>query len=183
MAQKPFCGRLIVMALFDRSGDAFSLRGDVQLRGEGFRGLFGWHGSRPSLEKAAPRLGATSSSTAAPAVAPLRAQGSALAKRALPAVVATVKPPWAEVCEKLRPHFFLRRGSQMASVPLLLSLCRVSKSKKANLARDLEKWKQKYHWTQNDVDNSKRKGVGRKAGGSEETVATRAVLEILYQKY
>ena len=186
LAQKPWCGRLIVMALFDRSGDAFSLRGDVQLKGEGFRGFFGWHGSRPTLEKAESRLAtasSSSSSTVAPVVAPLRVQGSALAKRTLPVVAATVKPSWAEVCEKLKPHFFPRRGAQMASVPLLLSLCRAPKSKKGNLSRDLEKWKAKYHWTQNDVDNSKRKGVGKKAGGSEETVATKAVLEILYHKY
>ena len=105
LANKPWGGRLIVMALFDRSGDAFTLRGDIQLKDEGFRGLFGWHGSRPSLEKAAPRLATASSGAAAPAVAPPRAPGTALAKRALPAVVATVKPSWAEVCEKLKPHF------------------------------------------------------------------------------
>ena len=71
----------------------------------------------------------------------------------------------------------------MASVPLLLSLCKVSKSKKINLARDLEKWKRIYHWTRNDVDSSKRTGVDRKPGGSPETIATKAVLEVLHSRY
>ena len=84
---------------------------------------------------------------------------------------------------EIEAHFSEWRGTQMASVPLFLKLCRVPKSKRINLARDLEKWKRLYHWTRNDVDCSKRKGVDRKPGGSPETIATKAVLEVLYSKY
>ena len=71
----------------------------------------------------------------------------------------------------------------MCSVPTLLTLLKVPKSKKSNLGRDLATWKRIHGWTVNDLDACKRKGIDRVPGGTPEAVATKAVLEVLYSKY
>ena len=96
---------------------------------------------------------------------------------------ALAKPPWNEVLQRLRPHFMERRGTQMASVPMLLALLKVPRSKRQNLARDLARWKNMRNWTVSQVDQCKRKGPTRKPGGSGEAVAMQDVLQILYVKY
>ena len=48
-----------------------------------------------------------------------------------------------------------------------------------NLGRDVETWKRRYGWSAHDIFRAKRKGP--KPGGSEEYVATSAVLQKIYE--
>ena len=89
------------------------------------------------------------------------------------------KALWEEVLQKMKPHFKELRGVQMASVPVLLQVLKVDRSKKQHLCRDLARWKSMHRWTQDDLYESKRKGLNRKAGGSSEAVATEQVLRII----
>ena len=151
--------------------------------GAQWRGVWGWPGSagmatlrrpqplQPSIAVAAKALPAAKAAPAAKAT-PAPRPGNALAKL-----------PWDRVLQELRPHFIERRGTQMASVPMLLALLKVPRSKKQNLARDLARWKKIHGWTITQIDQCKRKGPSRKPGGSAEAVATQEVLRILYGKY
>ena len=170
-------GRIVVMANFAQGCD-----GECDLYADFYpvagvrQSLLGWPGARRTFRAraapaaAAPAVGAVG--RVAPVVAPLRA-----------APVATSKPPWAEVYAKLKPNFAMRRGSLMASVPLMLTIMKVSKSKRQNLHRDLQKWKTLHNWNQSQLDACKRKGPDRVPGGRSESVATKETLQVIYGKY
>ena len=54
-----------------------------------------------------------------------------------------------------------------------------TRPKSNNLGRDVETWKRRYGWSAHDIFRAKRKGP--KPGGSEEYVATSAVLQKIYE--
>ena len=145
-----------------------------------WRGVWGWPGSmgmaalrKPVALVIAPVLLAPAPTAKAKAVALPRGRAAALPR----------KKSWNEIYDKLKGHFFERRGVRMCSVPMLLNALEVPKSKKTNLGRDLATWKRIHGWTVHDVDSCKRKGIDRVPGGTPEFVATKAVLEVLYNKY
>lgn len=107
------------MACFDSQGsDSFTLRGDVQLKGESFRGLFGWPGASLSLQRGLSSL--ENEQRARPAAEPPRRQPVQVAARRIVAVQRPQKLGWQALKTKLQRdgqlNFRRARGKLVAPV-------------------------------------------------------------------
>ena len=164
--QRVWAGRLIVLADFGKTSTAFTTRADVQLAGEEFRGLWGWPGSVPSLCFGA----AAQPQAVAPARAPRRPSGAQSAQSPVTASAPRArKMSWSQVSSTLvfRPVDSVSVAPVAGVVP------------RKKVAEKVAAGKLRHSWPDTALFKSAR--TGAKKGGSEEWVATEAVLQQLYE--
>lgn len=181
-----FCGRIIIMACFDSlSSDFFTLRGDVQLSGEDFRGLFGWHGANHSLQRG---LSVVEHEQPARQAEPLRRQPVHVASRV--AVRKPQKLDWEAFKKKLqrdgRLKFRRARGKLVAPVldvakDRLQSTCQPAKARaNYSLKRKVDDVLCRHSQWSMGVHVFKEARRAEKPGGSEEWVGVDRFLQDLY---
>lgn len=159
-----WAGRLVVMAEFDRSGEVFVTRGDVKLRGQEFRGLWGWPGASGSLR--AP-LARRRVAARVPPVARAKAAPSRQAIRA-------PRPTFADIRDRLQ--FRVVGQTRVAPVAQVLSVMGRSTS---HVGDRVERGKRRHGWPDRAVFKTARSGP-KALSGKDEWVATALVLEQLY---
>ena len=171
MDKQHYSGRLILLARFNTlSSQEFVLRGDIQLAGEDFRGLFGWIGAKSSLQRG---LSAAPDTPPAHDVAALRKEPVRFA----------AKPDWGSFkrAEQKKGNMKFRRaqGRMVAPGTDVVSACLGEKNN--NLKRKVESTLcRDRRWGKGTLV-FKAPRVGRKPGGSDEWVAIDAFLEALYK--
>lgn len=169
LATGRYVGRVIVVAIFGRSGADFATHADVRLLGQEYRGLWGWAGSRGSLSQPAalatvPKAGAARKTKAMPKEKAQAAPRKAAVSRAR---------PWGEVNSGLTYRSVLhQRVAPVAKVLELLG------KETTHVSRIVSEGKRRYSWPDTQVFKAAR--IGGKRGGSEEWVATASVLRAMY---
>ena len=174
------------MACFDSlNADSFTLRGDVQLKGDNFRGLFGWHGANPSLQRG---LSEVEREQAARQVDLPRPPPVRVVRRV--AVQRPQKPDWVALKAKLQQDGKLRfrrvQGKLVAPVLDVVKERLVSTRKPGkarvnfSLKRKVDEALDRHDRWRKDVDIFKAPRSDGKPGGSEEWLRVERFLQDLY---
>ena len=168
-----WAGRLIVLIEFGVGGSSFTSRADLRLRGEEFKGLWGWPGSVGAL-----RVRLRSASSALAPGLPLSLPSARIAHGRVvppPRSAAKRRAPWDLFKKKLAFRHVVRQ--RVASVASLYSL--QGKTHKKLKAR-IDQGMAAHGWTSSSVFTTPR--AGAKKGGAEEWVATEPVLQQMYEE-
>ena len=163
-----WAGRMIILCVFGRTGDAFECKADLKLGSRQFKGFWGWAGSSPTFSAA------TASSAVARASAPRSATQSCQAGPPPHAASQAARLSWCQV--KSRLHFRREQGVSVAPVGSMLVAAR---REATHVGKVIKRGKRRHSWTERSVFKAPRKG--KKPGGDEEWVATEQVLKQLFE--
>lgn len=167
------------MACFNTpTSQDFILRGDIQLGDEQFRGLFGWVGSKFSLQRG---LSTVPERPPTHDVAPLRK--APVASVGHPTWRAAVKPNWEsfKTAEQKKGKMMFRTAQRKQVAPVEDVVAARLGKKNQHLKRKVQNTLDRDHRWSMDTHVFKVPRVGEKPGGSEEWVGVDGFLEALYK--